>query len=61
MAVLDPSGITGHQLQHGAMSHWHHSFKGEALMSKQYPRWRSLQAPQKSNLLPKQQAVTTLN
>jgi len=57
MASLDPSGITGHQLQHGAMSHWQHSFKGKALMSKQCPTWSSLQAPPSAS---KQQFVTKI-
>jgi len=59
MVILDPSGITGQQLHHKPMSHWQHSFIGKALMSKQCPAWSSLQAPQNSNFVPKQQAVTT--
>ena len=35
MASLDESGLTGHLLQHGAMSYGQHSLKGQALRSMQ--------------------------
>ena len=56
VALLVSSGITWHVLQHGAMSHWQHSFTGQASRSMQHPTLHSLSAPQTTNLSPEEQA-----